>query len=119
MLIPFLFSLTACRPVTPPQNNTDIQTSQTASPSQLITFEGVNNIVLIDGNGTRVDATAATEGTYEALAIVTAKDSKGTRDIEVSIPNVTLSKDAPINIKCQWEMLDTSSAQLNCETESQ
>ena len=80
----------------------------------LVTFSGVNNIVLINADGERIDATEAEAGSYEALAIVKGKDSSGVKDLDFPIGSVTLSKEAPINIQCEIIAKDNT-ATVDCE----
>ena len=130
MTISMLLTFFACQktpPATaqPPSEPTpEVSTVESSTPEVseasseesvgLVTFSGVNNIVLINADGERIDATDAEAGSYEALAIVKGKDSSGVKDLDFLIGSVTLSKEAPINIQCEIIAKDNT-ATVDCE----
>ena len=90
-----------------------------SSSAPLISFEGVNNIVLIASDGTRIDAKDAVAGTYQAVATFTGKDSQGEREMEIAIQDLTLSKEAPIMVRCEWSLINEQKMTVDCQVSPQ
>ena len=93
--------------------------NNTQEVASLIEFEGVNNIILVNADGAKIDAKKAQEGTYQAFAVITGVDSNGSREIELAIEDITLSKERPIVVRCKMEKVEENSARINCTVADQ
>lgn len=84
---------------------------------QLIEFQGVKNIILVDKNGVRFEAHEASEGLYEAFAVVELTDSQGTRDEEIRLEKITLNAHYTLKMDCAWKIMDNANAELFCDVD--
>ena len=115
MLSCLLLTLLGCGPAKKNTSNKIQEASTSASTTNLIEFDGVKNIILIDENEQRVQAKDASEGIYDAIAVFTVEDSQGTRDEEMPLEKITLSQYYTLRIDCKWVIIDDSSAELKCD----